>query len=108
MRARVAAREKRPIVNTLAILILLLGGLAVGIFFYGGLWFTVNLLARSRYRACLLLGSFGVRTLAVVSGFVLMIERRWDYALWCLIGFTVGRLAVVKFMVGREARVKCT
>jgi F1F0 ATPase subunit 2 len=96
-------------VNALAILIRLLGGLAVGIFFYGGLWFTVNLLAGSRYRAWLLLGSFGIRTLVVVSGFLLMIERRWDYALWCLIGFTVGRLAVVKFMVGRgEARAKCT
>ena len=94
--------------NIVAILFQLLGGLAVGIFFYGGLWFTVNLLAGSRYRALLLLGSFGIRTLVVVSGFPVLIERRWDYALWCLVGFTVGRLAVVRFMVGREARAKCT
>jgi F1F0 ATPase subunit 2 len=95
-------------VSALAIVIRLLGGLAIGIFFYGGLWFTVNLLAGSRYRAWLLLGSFGIRTLVVVSGFLVLIERRWDYALWCLIGFTVGRLAVMKFLVGREARGKCT
>ena len=94
--------------NAVAILIRLLGGLAVGIFFYGGLWFTVSLLAAARYRALLLLGSFGIRTLVVVSGFLVLIEKRWDYALWCLIGFTVGRLVVVKFMVGREARAKCT
>jgi F1F0 ATPase subunit 2 len=95
-------------VSAIAILIRLLGGLGVGIFFYGGLWFTVNLLAASRYRALLLLASFGIRTLVVVSGFLVLIEKRWDYALWCLIGFTVGRLVVVKFMVGRQARVKCT
>ena len=94
--------------NIVAILIRLLGGLGVGIFFYGGLWFTVNRLAASRYRAWLLLGSFGIRTLVVVSGFLILIEKRWDYALWCLIGFTIGRLIIVKFMVGGQARVKCT
>ncbi|MBZ5611389.1 MAG: ATP synthase subunit I [Acidobacteriia bacterium] len=90
--------------NAVAFLIRLLGGLAVGIFFYGGLWFTVNRLATSRYRALLLIGSFGIRTLVVLSGFLLLIERRWDYALLCLIGFTMGRLVVMKFMVGRRVR----
>jgi F1F0 ATPase subunit 2 len=94
--------------SALAILIRLLGGVAVGVFFYGGLWFTVNHLAGSRYRALLLVGSFGIRTLVVLSGFLLLFESRWDYALLCLIGFTMGRLAVMKFMVSRPMRPKCT
>ncbi len=94
--------------NALALLLRLLGGLAVGLFFYGGLWFTVKQLATSRYRALLLVASFGIRTLVVVSGFLLLVEKRWDYALACLIGFTMGRLLVMKFMTGRPARAKCT
>ncbi len=91
-----------------AILIRLLGGMAAGVFFYGGLWFTVDRLAASRYRALLLIASFGIRTLVVLSGFLLLIEERWDYALLCLIGFTVGRLAVMKVAVSRPMRTKCT
>jgi F1F0 ATPase subunit 2 len=94
--------------NTLAFLVRFAGGLAVGIFFYWGLWFTVNRLATSRYRALLLISSFGIRTLVVLSGFLLLIERRWDYALLCLIGFAMGRIVVMKLMVGRQARAKCT
>jgi F1F0 ATPase subunit 2 len=94
--------------SAIAISIRLLGGLAVGIFFYGGLWFTVNWLAGARYRALLLIASFGIRTLVVLSGFLLLFESRWDYALLCLVGFTVGRLAVMKFMVSHPMRAKCT
>ena len=94
--------------SAVAMLVRLLGGLAVGIFFYWGLWFTVNRLADSQHRALLLIGSFGIRTLVVLSGFLLLIEKRWEYALLCLIGFSVGRVVVMKVMVGRRMRVKCT
>ena len=90
--------------TTLALLIRLLAGIGVGMFFYGGLWYTVNRLATSRYRAMLLIASFGIRTLVVLSGFLLLIERRWDYALLYLIGFTFGRIIVMKFMVNRRVR----
>ena len=55
--------------SALAIMIRFLGGLAAGVFFYGGLWFTVRHLPVSRYRALLMLASFGIRTLVVLSGF---------------------------------------
>lgn len=93
--------------STVAILIRLLGGAAIGVLFYGGLWFTVRRLPASRYRFWLLLGSFGIRTLLVLSAFLLLIEKRWDYALFCLIGFTMARFSVLRFLADRRTRSKC-
>jgi len=95
-------------VSALDILIRLLGGIAVGVFFYGGLWFTIRLLPVSRFRALLMLASFGIRTLVVLSAFLLLIEKRWEYALFCLIGFSMARLTVVRFLANQHTRPKCT
>lgn len=94
--------------NAVLILIRVLTGFALGAFFYGGLWLTVRRLPRTRHPALLTLGSFWIRTLLVLGGFLLLMTGRWDYALWSLIGFTAGRFAVVKFLPGVEAKPKCT
>lgn len=75
-------------------------GIALGIFFYGGLWLTVRQVTEARPAAWLTLASFWLRSLVVVAGFLLLIDRRWEYALLCLGGFTAGRLAVAKLLPG--------
>jgi F1F0 ATPase subunit 2 len=94
--------------NTILILVRVLAGFALGVFFYGGLWLTVRRLSDTRHPGLLTLGSFWIRTLLVVGGFLFVMAGRWDYALWSLIGFTAGRFAVVKLLPGVEAKPKCT
>lgn len=73
-------------------------GLALGIFFYAGLWFTVKRLPTARHPALLALGSFLVRTIIVLAGFVVVIEKRWQYALAVFAGFIAGRLLTSQFV----------
>lgn len=94
--------------NQVAICVRLLAGLALGIFFYGGLWFTVERLARARNPALLALGSFWIRMLAVLAGFLLLMNQRWQYGLALLAGFTAGRLAISKLLPQRRPESRCT
>jgi F1F0 ATPase subunit 2 len=68
-----------------------LAGFALGLFFYGGLWFTIRALPASRHPALLMLVSFWVRTAAVIVGFLLTMDRRWQNAAVCLAGFVLAR-----------------
>ena len=43
-------------------------GLGIGIWYFGGLWFTVHCLPTTRHPVLFLLGSFLVRTIASVWG----------------------------------------
>ena len=90
--------------SALAIMIRFLGGLAAGVSSMAGCGSTVRHLPVSRYRALLMLASFGIRTLVVLSGFLLLIEKRWEYALVRLIGFTMARLTVVRFLANQLER----
>lgn len=84
----------------------LLLGLALGIFFYAGLWFTVKRLPGARHPALLALGSFWTRMLIVLAGFVFIIENRWEYALVVFAGFVAGRFATSQFFALPRAAAK--
>ncbi len=84
-------------------------GILLGIFFYGGLWFTVRHLAASRHPVVLTLSSFWLRMLVVLAGFVFMTRGSWQDAVICLAGVLAGRIAVSKFVAGREPGTpRCT
>ena len=93
--------------NALPIISRLLGGIALGFFFYAGLWLTVREISTTRHPVLLTLGSFWIRTLVVVSGFLILMNGRWDFALICLAGFMVGKAAVSKSLQAPMARTKC-
>ena len=93
--------------STITILSRLLAGAALGVFFYIGLWFTVRSLLTARHPTLLTLGSFWIRTLVVLAGFLLVMKGRWQYALTCVAGFVMGRVAVSKFLRVQAARAKC-
>lgn len=86
----------------------LLAGVMLGGAFYGGLWFTVRRLPVTRHPALLALASFWIRSLVVLAGFVLLMKQRWQYGLIALVGFTLGRFAIAKFLPERRPAAKCT
>ena len=93
--------------NALPIISRLLGGIALGFFFYAGLWLTVREISTTRHPVLLTLGSFWIRALVVVSGFLFLMNGRWDFALICMAGFMVGKVAVSKSLQAPTARTRC-
>jgi F1F0 ATPase subunit 2 len=76
------------------ILISAIAGIAMGVFFYGGLWFTVRHLVTTRHPVLLTLASFWGRTLVTLAAFLLVVDGRWENALAALAGFGLGRVLV--------------
>jgi len=71
-------------------------GALAGIFYFGGLWFTLRRLPRARHPIVLALGSLVLRTGIAVTVFVLMVRGgRWQRLLLCVAGFVVARLVLV-------------
>ena len=94
--------------SSVSILAGLLAGAALGVFFYGGLWLTVKRLPGANYPALLALGSFWMRSLVTVAGFVLLMRAGWEYAAIALVGFPLGRLVISRFLPERRTAPKCT
>lgn len=65
-------------------------GIALGLFFFLGLWWTVQRLPDSCHPALLTLGSLGLRVLVCFLGFYLLKER-WQGFLLALLGFLLVR-----------------
>jgi F1F0 ATPase subunit 2 len=78
--------------------ILLLAGLAgaaLGVVFFGGLWWTVRRGVSARYPALWFFASGLLRTGITVVGFYLVGGAQWSRLVAALVGFIVARLAVL-------------
>jgi len=75
-------------------ILLFLFGIALGIFFYGGLWLTVSRLAVTRHPFLLSFGSLMLRMSVTLAGFLVVLHGRWQNAAAVLIGFTGARLVL--------------
>jgi F1F0 ATPase subunit 2 len=82
----------------IAFLLLVLGGFGLGILFFGGLWFTVCALPKSRHPAVLVLASFWVRTAVVIAGLLFAMDGLWQRALACLLGFLLARIVLSRWI----------
>ena len=69
-------------------------GFALGMLFYGGLWWTVRHASEFRRPALTVLLSALLRMLAVLAGFYLVAAQDWRRMLLCLLGFVIARLVV--------------
>lgn len=79
--------------NDTAGMILALGaGLALGAFYFGGLWLTLQRLPDSPHPALLMLGSYLLRLAVTLGGLYFVMGDSWQRAAACLVGFTVARL----------------
>ena len=94
--------------NAIAATLSALVGIALGLFFYGGLWFTVRRLMTTEHPVLLALGSFWIRVLAVLAAFVLLTRTGFECVAIAMAGFIFGRLAVSRFVPARRPVAKCT
>ncbi len=82
--------------DTLALALAFLAGALLGMFFFGGLWWTVQKGLTSKTPALWFLGSLLLRTGLVLAGFYLAAQGHWSRLAACLLGFLTARLIVVR------------
>lgn len=85
--------------ETVPSILALIGGVLLGCVFFGGLWWTVRKGVVARQPALWFLASFVVRTGIVLAGFYAISFGHWNRLLFCLAGFVVARIVLIKFLV---------
>ena len=74
----------------------LIAGLALGAFYFGGLWLTVRRLPEARQPALLTLGSLTARLGVTLLGVYLVTGGQWAKIGVCMLGFFVMRTILVQ------------
>ncbi len=77
-------------------LISLASGIALGVFYFGGLWLTLRRLPTSEHPALLTLGSLLGRSSACFFGFYLMAGSGLEGLVLSLVGFVAVKVALVR------------
>ena len=83
--------------ESLRVVIAIAMGVLLGIFFYGGLWWTIQKGVSSKQPALLFTGSLVARTLVALAGFYFVSRGDWHRLLGCLVGFVFARIFVTWF-----------
>ncbi len=78
------------------ILLALAGGLAVGVAYYGGLWWTVQRVGMVERPGLLFVVSFLVRTSIALAGLILLTALRWQLILAFMAMFVVARIVLTR------------
>jgi F1F0 ATPase subunit 2 len=74
-----------------------IAGLGLGLFYFGGLWLTIQRLPGSKRPAFLALGSFFLRTALVVFAFYLIVRNgNWQNGIACIVGVIGMRMLLVR------------
>ncbi len=84
-------------INILTIVAIFFAGILLGLFFFGGLLWTVRRGLSAKHPALLFLSSWLVRIGVVVGVFFLVFNGRWERLLVCVAGFLVARIVVILF-----------
>jgi F1F0 ATPase subunit 2 len=80
---------------TVSLVLAFLAGLALGLFYYGGLWLTVQRLPQSRSPGVLAVVSLLLRLTLALAAFYLVMGGRWERLLACVAGFLLVRTLLV-------------
>jgi F1F0 ATPase subunit 2 len=83
--------------NILYMTLAFIAGLALGIFFFGGLWFTVKKAITAKIPAIWFLGSFIFRVSVVILGLYYISPGGFQPLIISLLGFIVARFVVMHF-----------
>lgn len=94
--------------SPIAVISSIAAGIILGLFFYGGLWFTVRRLPTTGHPVLLTLGSFWIRLVVVLAAFVFLTRAGVSYVTLAMASFILGRLAVSRFIPARRPVAKCT
>jgi len=84
------------------LLLAVVAGALLGLFFFGGLWWTVRRGLSARHPALLFIGSLLLRMAVAVGGFWWVSDGQWDRLLACLVGFLVVRLVMTRWSRSRR------
>ncbi len=71
-------------------------GVILGVFYFGGLWLTVQHLPHSQQPSLLTLGSFLGRSAVCLFGFYLAIGNGLEWLIFSLTGFILMKIALVR------------
>ena len=82
--------------ENLMLLIAGVAGMVLGIFFFGGLWWTVRKGVTSKRPALWFMGSSLLRMSITVAGFYFIGQGQWRRLVACLLGFVAARLIVLR------------
>jgi F1F0 ATPase subunit 2 len=92
--------------NILALALALVAGAFLGVFFFGGLWWTVQKGVASARPALWFLGSLLLRTSVILTGFYFVSQGHWSRLGVSLLGFLIARVIVVKRLTETPAEEK--
>jgi len=73
-----------------------MAGVAVGLFYFGGLWLTIQRLPGALHPGVLTLVSLIIRLGVTLAVFYLVMAGRWERLLVCLAGFLLARILLVR------------
>lgn len=73
-------------------------GLALGLFYFGGLWLTVRKIPGSGNSGILMLVSFVVRLLVTMCGMYLVMDGKWERLVASLAGFLLMRVVLTRLL----------
>ncbi len=76
----------------------LLAGFLLGAFFFGGLWWTIQMRSPSQWSGLIFAGSLLIRISVAVAGFYLVSHGDWRKLVACLAGFVLARIAVTRLI----------
>jgi F1F0 ATPase subunit 2 len=89
-----------------ALVVALLAGALLGVFFFGGLWWTVQKGLASTTPALWFLGSLVLRTSVSLAAFYFVSQGHWSRLGACLLGFVIARVVVAKWLARTPAEVQ--
>ena len=75
----------------------LAAGVLIGAIFFGVLWWTVRRGVTAKNPALWFLGSSLLRTSVALTGFYFVAHGDWKKLLFCLLGFLIARVIVLRF-----------
>ena len=88
--------------DILALILALLGGIVLGLFYFLGLWETVRRLSRVRRPLFWILGSLILRLAIILTGLYLIGYGHWERLIAALIGILLIRTVLVRRISHRD------
>jgi F1F0 ATPase subunit 2 len=78
-------------------------GLALGLFYFAGLWLTLSRLTQTGNLALLCLASFAGRMMVLIGGIYLISNGQWQRIAACLAGVVLMRVLLTRHLAPRTA-----
>jgi F1F0 ATPase subunit 2 len=91
--------------ETIIMTAVLLAGVLLGAFFFGGLWWTVRRGVTAKIPALWFVGSSVVRTGVVLAVFYRVGRGDWKRSLVCLLGFVIARFIVLRLIRTKPGKI---